>query len=62
MKPAKGVAMTVSNRPRLERKAEETRPPSGQIAIAKLILKRDREGRGNIKVTDEMRRVASFDL
>ena len=62
MKPAKGVAMTVSNRPRLEQKAEETRPSSGQIAIAKLILKRDREGRGNIKVTDEMRRVASFDL
>lgn len=54
--------MTVSNRPRLEQKAEETRPSSGQIAIAKLILKRDREGRGNIKVTDEMRHVASFDL
>lgn len=54
--------MTVSDRPRLEQKVEETRPPSGQIAIAKLILKRDREGRGKIKVTDEMRRVASFDL
>ena len=54
--------MTVSDRPRLEQKVEETRPPSGQIAIAKQILKRDREGRGNIKVTDEMRRVASFDL
>lgn len=54
--------MTVSSRPRLERKVKDARPPSGQIAIAKLILKREREGRGNIKVTDEMRRVASFDL
>lgn len=54
--------MTVSNRPSLEQKVEETRPPSGQIAIAKLIRKRDREGRGNIKVTDKMRRVASLDL
>lgn len=54
--------MTVCNRPRLERKGKDTRPPSGQVAIAKLILKREREGRGNIKVTDEMRRVASFDL
>ena len=62
MKPTKGAAMTVSNRPETVQDVKGERPPRGQIAFAKLILKREREGKGKIRVTDEMRRVASFDL
>lgn len=43
-------------------KTQSTRPPEGQIALAKLIVKREKEGKGKIKVTDEMRRVAAYDL
>lgn len=54
--------MTVSNRPEAVQDVKGERPLRGQIAFAKLILKREREGKGKIRVTDEMRRVASFDL
>lgn len=43
-------------------KTQSARPPEGQIALAKLIIKREKEGKGKIKVTDEMRRVAAYDL
>lgn len=43
-------------------KTQSARPPEVQIAFAKLIVKREKEGKGKIKVTDEMRRVAAFDL
>ena len=54
--------MTVSNRPEAVQDVKGERPPRGQIAFAKLILKREREGNGTIRVTDAMRRVAAFEL
>ena len=38
------------------------RPPTrGEIAAAKLIIKRDREGKGNVAITPMIEYLASFD-
>ena len=38
------------------------RPPTrGEIAAAKLIMKRDREGKGNVEITPMIEYLASFD-
>lgn len=35
-------------------------PDRAQVAAARLIIKRDREGKGNIRVTDRIRRIAEY--
>ncbi|WP_295624114.1 hypothetical protein [uncultured Corynebacterium sp.] len=35
-------------------------PDRAQVAAARLIIKRDREGKGNIRITDRIRRIAEF--
>ncbi|MFD5867232.1 hypothetical protein ACFWGD_01270 [Corynebacterium sp. NPDC060344] len=35
-------------------------PDRAQVAAARLIIKRDREGKGNIRVTDRIRRLAAY--
>lgn len=35
-------------------------PDRGQVAAARLILKREREGKGNIRITDRIRRYAAY--
>ncbi|HHU45319.1 MAG TPA: hypothetical protein GXZ46_06800 [Actinomycetales bacterium] len=35
-------------------------PDRGQVAAARLILKRDVEGKGNIRITDRIRRYAAY--
>lgn len=43
-------------------KATYRRPPTrGEIAAAKLIMKRDREGKGNVEITPMIEYLASFD-
>lgn len=46
---------TVHHRPTLQ-------PTRGQIAAAKLILKRDREGKGRVKITPQIRQLAAYEL
>ena len=43
-------------------KAVYRRPPTrGEIAAAKLIMKRDREGKGNVEITPMIEYLSSFD-
>ena len=36
-------------------------PNKGEIAAARLIMKRDREGKGNVEITPMIEYLASFD-
>lgn len=38
------------------------RPSRGQIAAAKLILKRDQEGKGRVVITERIRELAAHEL
>ena len=53
---------TATNKSPRETAPTSTKINRGQVAAAKLIMKRDREGKGNVKITQRIRDLAAIEL
>ncbi len=53
---------TATNKSPRETAPASTKINRGQVAAAKLIMKRDREGKGNVKITQRIRDLAAIEL
>lgn len=53
---------TATNKSPREAAPASTKINRGQVAAAKLIMKRDREGKGNVKITQRIRDLAAIEL